>query len=110
MWCRARSNIRPVANPFGASALRSASWMMFNLNDYARMLMADYLAADGKIEIVELRSPEELCALRQKTVIRATGFGARALLAMSPSFRFAGSWRSTLQRSKPRDTARWLVW
>jgi hypothetical protein len=43
------------------------------------MLLADYLAMGGRIEIVEFRSPAELAALPQQTLINATGYGARAL-------------------------------
>jgi glycine/D-amino acid oxidase-like deaminating enzyme len=53
--------------------------MMFNLASYSRMLMSDFLANGGKIEVVEFHSPGELATLRQKTLINATGYGARAL-------------------------------
>jgi glycine/D-amino acid oxidase-like deaminating enzyme len=53
--------------------------MMFNLASYSRLLMSDFLANGGKIEIVEFHSPGDLAALRQKTLVNATGYGARAL-------------------------------
>ncbi len=69
----------PGSHPFGARTLRGTSRMMFNISAYARMLVSDFLAGGGKIEVVEFHSPADLRALRQKTIINATGYGARAL-------------------------------
>jgi glycine/D-amino acid oxidase-like deaminating enzyme len=52
---------------------------MYNLNVYARMLMQDYLGGGGRIEITEFRTPADFGALPQRTLVNATGFGARAL-------------------------------
>jgi glycine/D-amino acid oxidase-like deaminating enzyme len=73
------SDFPPGSHPFGARTLRGTSWMMFNISAYARMLVSDFLASGGKIEVVEFHSPADLGALRQKTLINATGYGARAL-------------------------------
>ena len=54
--------------------------MMFNLTAYARLLVSDFLANRGRIEIMEFHTPSDFASLRQKTLINATGFGARALL------------------------------
>jgi glycine/D-amino acid oxidase-like deaminating enzyme len=69
----------PGSHPFGARTLRGTSRMMFNISAYARMLVSDFLAGGGKIEVTEFHSPADLGALRQKTIINATGYGARAL-------------------------------
>jgi glycine/D-amino acid oxidase-like deaminating enzyme len=69
----------PGSHPFGTRTLRGTSRMMFNISAYARMLVSDFLANGGKIEVVEFHSPADLRALRQKTIINATGYGARAL-------------------------------
>ena len=69
----------PGSHPFGARTVRSWAWMMYNLNVYARMLMQDYLAGGGRIEITEFRTPADFGALPQRTLVNATGFGARAL-------------------------------
>jgi glycine/D-amino acid oxidase-like deaminating enzyme len=42
-------------------------------------LMSDFLANGGKIEITEFHAPADLARVREKTLINATGFGARAL-------------------------------
>src|SRR4029077_16491994 len=73
------SDFPPGSHPFGARTLRGTAWTMFNISAYARMLVSDFLASGGKIEVVEFHSPADLGALRQKTLINATGYGARAL-------------------------------
>ena len=67
-------------HPFGNRNVHRNTWMMFNLNLYTRLLVSDFLANGGKIEVVEFHSPAEFAALRQKTLVNATGYGARALL------------------------------
>jgi glycine/D-amino acid oxidase-like deaminating enzyme len=69
----------PGTHPFGNRTVRAAPWMLFNLSAYTRMLMSDYLANGGKIEIAEFHSAADLATLRQKTLVNATGYGARAL-------------------------------
>ena len=70
----------PGSHPFGARYLRRNTFMMFNLAGYTRMLMADFQANGGKIEIDEFHTPADFSRLSQKTLINATGYGARALL------------------------------
>jgi hypothetical protein len=53
--------------------------MMFNLSAYTRVLTGDFIANGGKIEIAEFHTPDDFRKLREKTLINATGFGARAL-------------------------------
>jgi hypothetical protein len=69
----------PGSHTFGQRYLRRSSLMMFNLSAYSRLLMADFGANGGKVEIAEFRSPEDFARLRERTLINATGFGARAL-------------------------------
>jgi len=52
---------------------------MFNIATYARMLMAEFREAGGVIEVREFRDPRDLMKLRERTLINATGYGARAL-------------------------------
>jgi glycine/D-amino acid oxidase-like deaminating enzyme len=53
--------------------------MMFNLTDYAQLLMSDFEANGGRIETRQFDSPTQFSELPQKTLINATGYGARAL-------------------------------
>jgi glycine/D-amino acid oxidase-like deaminating enzyme len=69
----------PGSHQFGARYLRRNSLMMFNLSAYTRMLISDFLANRGRIEIAEFHTPADFASLRQKTLINATGYGARAL-------------------------------
>jgi len=64
----------------GAQALTRSTTFMFNLSAYTHLLMSDFRSAGGKIEVTEFTSPAEFSRLPQKTLVHATGYGARALL------------------------------
>ncbi len=69
----------PGSHEFGPRYLRRNTLMMFNITAYAHLLISDFLAAGGKIEIAEFHAPGDFAKLREKVLINATGFGARAL-------------------------------
>jgi glycine/D-amino acid oxidase-like deaminating enzyme len=75
----AAEDFAPGTHDLGNRTLRRHSMMMFNLASYSRLLVGDFLANGGQIEVAEFHSPSELARLRQRTVINATGYGARAL-------------------------------
>ena len=75
----APEDFAPGMHRFGARSLRRRSLLMFNIAAYSRMLVTDFLVAGGQIEIAEFHSPAEFAGLRQRTVVNATGYGARAL-------------------------------
>jgi glycine/D-amino acid oxidase-like deaminating enzyme len=64
----------------GAYGLIRSTTFMFNLSAYTHLLMSDFRAAGGAIEVTEFTSPADFSRLRQKTLVHATGYGARALL------------------------------
>jgi glycine/D-amino acid oxidase-like deaminating enzyme len=72
-------NFAPGTHSLGQHYLRRNTFMMFNLTAYMRLLMSDFRQNGGKIEITEFRSPDEFARIPQKTLINATGYGARAL-------------------------------
>ncbi|HEY3808805.1 MAG TPA: FAD-dependent oxidoreductase [Steroidobacteraceae bacterium] len=63
----------------GAHELVRSTTLMFNLSAYTHLLMSDFRAAGGTIEVTEFASPGDLSRLPQKTLVHATGYGARAL-------------------------------
>ncbi|MGA2399503.1 MAG: FAD-dependent oxidoreductase [Steroidobacteraceae bacterium] len=69
----------PGSHPFGARTVHGRPWMMFNLNAYMRLLMSDFLESGGKIQVTEFHSPADFGSLQEKTLVNATGYGARAL-------------------------------
>jgi glycine/D-amino acid oxidase-like deaminating enzyme len=69
----------PGTHPFGKRTVHVAPLMLFNLSPYTRMLLSDFRANGGKIEIVEFHGAADLVTVRQKTLVNATGYGARAL-------------------------------
>jgi glycine/D-amino acid oxidase-like deaminating enzyme len=75
----AGSDFEPGRHPFGDRLVRRNTQLMFNLTSYARTLLADFVANGGRIEIAEFHTPAEFVRLKEKTLVNATGFGARAL-------------------------------
>jgi len=69
----------PGTHPFPVDFVRRYTNMIFNISGYSRLLVADFLAAGGVIETREFEKPGDIARLREKTVINATGYGARAL-------------------------------
>ena len=70
----------PGSHPLGARYLRGGPGLMFNLSAYTHLLMSDYQAGGGRIRIDEFHSPADFVRIREKTLVNATGYGARALL------------------------------
>jgi hypothetical protein len=73
------ADFAPGSHSLGSRYLRRNSLMMFNLASYQRLLLGDFGANGGKIEIAEFHTPDDFAKLREKTLINATGYGARAL-------------------------------
>jgi glycine/D-amino acid oxidase-like deaminating enzyme len=72
-------DFEPGSHPLGQRFLQRNTQLMFNLPEYTRTLLADFSANGGKIEIAEFHAPAEFARLKQKTLVNATGYGARAL-------------------------------
>lgn len=53
---------------------------MFNLASYQRIQMQDFEANGGKVEITEFHTPNDFQRIREKTIVNATGYAARALM------------------------------
>ena len=69
----------PGTHPFGQRWAYRNSTVMFNITAYSYFLISQFREAGGKIEIREFHSPAEVLALRQKTILNCTGYGAKAL-------------------------------
>ena len=72
-------DLAPGTHPFPQAHARRYTTMMFNIATYARMLLAEFREAGGTIEVREFHEPRDLMKLRERTLINATGYGARAL-------------------------------
>jgi len=72
-------DLPPGSHPFPTRYAERNSSLTFNIADYSRQLVNDFLVEGGKIERVEFHSPSELSQVAQKVIINATGYGARAL-------------------------------
>jgi glycine/D-amino acid oxidase-like deaminating enzyme len=73
------TTFEPGTHTLGNRYLRGSSQLIFNLTEYSRTLLADFTANGGRIEIAEFHAPHELARLKERTLVNATGYGARAL-------------------------------
>jgi glycine/D-amino acid oxidase-like deaminating enzyme len=69
----------PERNPFPTSYAVRTSTMMFNITMYTNSLMAEFSRNGGTIETRAFETPSQFSQLAQKTLINATGYGAKAL-------------------------------
>lgn len=66
-------------HPFPVRYAQRTTSLAFNIADYSRQLVNDFLLEGGRIQHAEFQSPSELTPLPEKVLINATGYGARAL-------------------------------
>lgn len=71
--------LAPGQHPFPEPYVRRYTTLMFNISSYAHYLMDEFLAAGGKVELREFHEPAQLQQLPERTLVNATGYGARAL-------------------------------
>ena len=71
--------IPPGYSPFPTKRVMRSTSLSFNVADYARKLMSDFLIAGGKIETREFHSPGELTSLPQYEIINCPGYAPRQL-------------------------------
>ncbi|APP75449.1 D-amino-acid oxidase [Xanthomonas vesicatoria ATCC 35937] len=74
---------QPVAagsHPFPVPFVRRYSQLTFNISAYSRLLLQDFLQGGGELYTRSFDNPRQFADLREKIVINATGYGARALL------------------------------
>ena len=69
----------PGSTPFPTPYVSRTSSITFNVADYSRQLLTDFLIAGGRIETREFHAPADLAALPQTVVVNCPGYGARAL-------------------------------
>jgi glycine/D-amino acid oxidase-like deaminating enzyme len=74
-------DFEPGYHPLGRRFLRRSTDLMFNLTAYTHTLLTDFHANGGKIEIREFHTPNDFARLSEKTLVNATGYGARALFS-----------------------------
>lgn len=67
-------------HPFPVPYARRYTQMTFNITAYSRMLMDDFLTGGGELYTRQFDSPRQFADLREKVIVNATGYGARALL------------------------------
>jgi glycine/D-amino acid oxidase-like deaminating enzyme len=73
-------NIPVTTHPFPSLYAYRRPQLIFNITEYSRHLMMEFLANGGVVETFELKSKADFAAINERVVINCTGFGARALL------------------------------
>lgn len=69
-----------TAIPFDAKVeVRGGLVMTFNVAEYSRQLMTDFLTMGGRLLRASFDKPAEIAALPSRVIINCTGYGARAL-------------------------------
>jgi hypothetical protein len=71
--------LSPAQHPFPVPHARRYTQLVFNLPSYSRLLMDDFYRQGGEIEQRDFQSPRQFAALPERTLVNATGYGARAL-------------------------------
>jgi D-amino-acid oxidase len=72
-------DLPPASTPFAAASVSRNTSMTFNIADYSRQLLSDFLIAGGVIETREFHVPQDLTTLPQRVLINCTGYAARQL-------------------------------
>ncbi len=72
--------LQPHEHPFAVPHAARYTQLLFNLVVYQRLLMDDFLRNGGQITQRDFTSPRQFAGLKERTLIHATGYGARALL------------------------------
>ena len=67
------------SHPFPTKYASRTSSMTFNVADYTRQLMNDFLIAGGTLETREFHSPQEVASVPQPVIINCPGYGGRQL-------------------------------
>jgi glycine/D-amino acid oxidase-like deaminating enzyme len=72
-------DLPPGTHPFPTKYASRTSRMTFNIADYSRQLMNDFLIAGGVIETREFQSPQDVASVPQRVIINCPGYGGRKL-------------------------------
>ncbi|HMF98224.1 MAG TPA: FAD-dependent oxidoreductase [Vicinamibacterales bacterium] len=72
-------DLSPGTHPFPTKYASRTSRMTFNVADYSRQLMNDFLIAGGVIETREFQSPQDVASVPQSVIINCPGYGGRKL-------------------------------
>lgn len=72
-------DLPPGTHPFPTKYASRTSRMTFNVADYSRQLMNDFLIAGGVIETREFHSPQDVASVPQRVIINCPGYGGRKL-------------------------------
>jgi D-amino-acid oxidase len=67
-------------HPFSADLVRKRSNMVFNIPSCLNHLLNNFLLRGGKLQIIEIKSLENIDALPEKVIVNCMGLGAKEVL------------------------------
>lgn len=70
-----------ASHPFPAPYVQRRPALLFNIAEYTRALMTEFLINGGVIETFEMQDKRDFAAISERTIVNCTGYGARQLLA-----------------------------
>ncbi|MGF1456531.1 MAG: FAD-dependent oxidoreductase [Alphaproteobacteria bacterium] len=74
------TDLEPGSHPFPTEATpRHGPVMTFNIAEYSRRLMGDFLQMGGRIIRTTFNTPAEVAALPAPVIVNCTGYGAKTL-------------------------------
>jgi glycine/D-amino acid oxidase-like deaminating enzyme len=74
-----RETMAPGTTPFESPYVYRNQSLMFNIANLGHTLLADFLAAGGKVERREFHAPGDLATLPEPVIINCPGYEARQL-------------------------------
>jgi glycine/D-amino acid oxidase-like deaminating enzyme len=72
-------DLPPGTHNFPTKYVRRSTSMTFNIADYSRQLINDFLIAGGAIETREFHTPQDYASLPERVIVNCTGYAARQL-------------------------------
>lgn len=100
-------SLRRDQHPFPVAHARRYAQLVFNLPAYSQLLLDEFARDGGEIVHRDFASPRQFAALKERTLVNATGYGARALLGDDSVVPVRGQ----IARLVPQPDVRYgLVW
>jgi len=99
--------LRRDQHPFPVAHARRYAQLVFNLPAYSQLLLDEFARDGGEIVHRDFASPRQFAALKERTLVNATGYGARELLGDDSVIPVRGQ----IARLVPQADVRYgLVW
>jgi len=99
--------LSPDQHPFPVPFARRYTQMVFNLPAYSQMLLGEFMRDGGEVQHREFESPRQFAALKERTLVNATGYGARQLMGDNSLVPVRGQIARLVQQPEVRYGLNW---